>query len=693
MERRKGSSRLPLWLASAAAVLLAVFGLAQAIFSRQPQQAALVQIDNAILPPNLQPINADNADQLQVLATLGNGIVFSMDVSPDGRTIAVGGALGVWLYDAADIERGVRLVEMPQAYMPVHQVKYSPDGAQLVVADNVGNLHIYDADMNEPAQIADVGAYTYDFVFTPDGEQILVGVGEEIESDEPSPVYTGYVVSLDRETLAVNVVASGESDPFHIALSPDGGTLAYVSRTKVLLQDMATGEGRQVGTTFAQPGELTFSVDGTTLLIGSGQRVRRYDVATGEELDELEAASGEAPVAGRVITLIGSSPDGTRLIVHRGGFSWLSLHDAASGGYLRTFMLPSGMQPHEVRFSPDGASIYALSDRGLYQLDAEEGAPMALAQQNNSAIASLALDNANGLVYVGEFGSNAPLVWLLVTGEQRQLGEAVLDPAFTPTLLDLSADGSRLMLTSPSDLRVLDTATGEALWEARMVDNTLINALPLAGFALDDQEIIGAALRSDLIFRWTAETGERLPRFELDRLILAADVQGQYAAVAVRVPAGGGFQQNVFILDLANDGALVAELTDVLMGEVNVVAFSTDGQRIAISEAAGENSDGESVSLTHIWNWRDGTREVPLATMDAFIINNVVFSGDGALLLQSYRAYDTRMIRLWDIAGGAVVWELPADWEVASIAFSSDNRLIITGGFDGLVRVWGVVGE
>src|SRR5688572_21563692 len=58
----------------------------------------------------LQPINADNADDMTLLHRLGNGKADQILYSPAGNLLAVAGTLGVWLYDSSDLTQTPRLL-------------------------------------------------------------------------------------------------------------------------------------------------------------------------------------------------------------------------------------------------------------------------------------------------------------------------------------------------------------------------------------------------------------------------------------------------------------------------------------------------------------------------------------------------------------------------------------------------------
>lgn len=56
-------------------------------------------------------ITPQNAAQVVQLARLGRGTAHAVAWSPDGKTLAVGGSLGVWLYDMTHLDAQPRLLD------------------------------------------------------------------------------------------------------------------------------------------------------------------------------------------------------------------------------------------------------------------------------------------------------------------------------------------------------------------------------------------------------------------------------------------------------------------------------------------------------------------------------------------------------------------------------------------------------
>src|SRR5260221_12110694 len=59
----------------------------------------------------LQPITADNADQITPIKWLERGTITTLAWSPDGETFALASSAGLWLYPTNDLNAAPRLLE------------------------------------------------------------------------------------------------------------------------------------------------------------------------------------------------------------------------------------------------------------------------------------------------------------------------------------------------------------------------------------------------------------------------------------------------------------------------------------------------------------------------------------------------------------------------------------------------------
>src|SRR5258708_39323158 len=77
-------------------------------------------------------IRADNANQIHPLAHLRLGFLTRVTWSPDGKTLAVGSAAGIWMYSMDDLHTTPRLIGDYSG--DVSSVAFSPDGKLLASA-------------------------------------------------------------------------------------------------------------------------------------------------------------------------------------------------------------------------------------------------------------------------------------------------------------------------------------------------------------------------------------------------------------------------------------------------------------------------------------------------------------------------------------------------------------------------------
>src|SRR5262249_5090989 len=113
--------------------------------------------------------------------------------------------------------------------------------------------------------------------------------------------------------------------------------------------------------------------------------------------------------------------------------------------------------------------------------------------------------------------------------------------------------------------------------------------------------------------------------------------------------------------------------------EVNCVAFSPDGERLA--SAGGDGT-------IKIWNSRTG-KWIHTIYAHADSVVSVACRPDGKRLAS--RGVDLT-VKVWDLTTGEPVWKEPCDavrkyGTAYTIAFSPDGRLLAAGS-DGVVKVW-----
>jgi WD40 repeat protein len=118
------------------------------------------------------------------------------------------------------------------------------------------------------------------------------------------------------------------------------------------------------------------------------------------------------------------------------------------------------------------------------------------------------------------------------------------------------------------------------------------------------------------------------------------------------------------------------------MHGVSTLALSPNGKILAAGTEWSE--DGRAVSL---WDTATGKllRLLPGYEEESYI-TSLAFTPDGRLLAVGA---STSPLRLWDVATGKRVYELP-ERGVTAVDFSKNGKALAAGGCDGLVRIWDV---
>jgi WD40 repeat protein/DNA-binding SARP family transcriptional activator len=283
--------------------------------------------------------------------------VFDLELSPDGRQIALGNAGGpasVW-----DLATGERLHLMPGEYGAVYRLAYSPDGRQLatVGTDNV----IRTWSMPDGALLTSFSGHgsglagglfpgTLDVDFSPDGTR-LVTAGAD-----------GLAIIWDADSGQQLMTLVGHTDSLHsVAWSPDGRYIATTSDeddTSVRVWDAATGAlvyellGHEI-----RVWGLDFSPDSQMLVTGGARGIiKAWDMASGENLYTVVDGADH-------IGTVTFTPDGQHFITT--GEVPMRLRRAADGEEELTLAQPFLWS---ARVSPDGRWLYAADVAGVVRV-------------------------------------------------------------------------------------------------------------------------------------------------------------------------------------------------------------------------------------------------------------------------------------------------------------------------------------
>jgi len=244
-----------------------------------PDGARLVTAERPA-EPGQADIRIWDAATAEVLASVSahDSDIFSIAISPDGKTIATASADGTTkLIDlATETVRGTIGVPRLRAACPP---AFSPDGKIMAFPCSDATIRMWDTATGRFLPSLALPGPAYDLAWDPTGNRLLVTCRDK---------------ALNLIDAATGQTLRALKDPtFHhikaVAFSPDGRLFAHAERAqagadgKVYIWDAATC--RPVGVLAPKLGDLedvTFSADGKTLACAGGKVIRLYDVSTGK---------------------------------------------------------------------------------------------------------------------------------------------------------------------------------------------------------------------------------------------------------------------------------------------------------------------------------------------------------------------------------------------------------------------------
>ncbi len=518
--------------------------------------------------------------------------------------------------------------------------------------------------------------------------------------------------------------------------SPDGTRIASAGDdATVRIWDVATGHAIHVlkGHTGGLL-SVKFSPDGRLIAsAGRDATVRLWDALTGREAHTLTGHTiGVASIA--------FSPDG-RLIASAGWDKTVRLWDPATGRHVRTYSDFIGAVV-SVAFSPDGKRIAAASvvnvPDGLARggevviCEVATGKPsLALFKSNpaliecGSSVAFISGDRVLvgglGAVFDAATGSRSPLS-LDGIGHQMACSADGHYCAMAAGVLAMPGNRMTTWVSDTPGLVTISSMTNDRPQVSFLGHNDSITQIT---FAHDSRHVASASL-DGTVKVWRISTdreGRTLTGHPagLDKVEYSDD--GQWLAT------GGGGQVRVWnlatgrtILALRCRGdwafsrqgtrlALVDDddhltVRDAVDGHVIHVihekdkisgpSFSPDGRRLAA--IVGKPYDGldlkEKPASINVWDMGGG-RQVQTFAFNRHDYARIHFSHDNRRL-----AVSTSVSVGKELPGQALIWDLSSGRQVFdrrsppggffALAFSPDDKRVVTGGHDGVATIWDV---
>jgi len=627
--------------------------------------AALVLTPFAPAAARPDAIRAANAAGLVPSIRLGQGSAADLAWSPDGRTLAVAGSLGVHVYDAGTLKERQHI----QTGTAMDALAFSPDGKMLAAAgrENGETLQLWDlaAGRRLPDLNGEPYAGALRLRFSRDGRSLLSWCRSEAGSR--------LVVWDVASGQAVQKFGVRSQDGF--ALSPDG---RFLLEDGARIWDVVRGE---IVYTFRDPQStnvaVDWSADGRLIAIANQHGVLQlWDVTDAfaprlvhtAQFDwkEYAGSTGMANPFG-----VRFSPNG-RYLALAGADNRLRLWDMGEAKWLREETgAASGLS-----FSPDGrrlAAISAAGEIGVWNLAVDGSLTLAQRRSDHAGKVTAA-------VFVPPDGqilsSDATSFHLWSPGTHAPPGQALVAPGGRQTgLLDVAnvvayhpAAGQFAFGYTGGQVRIWDPSRTHQVKEFSGSERAMRwQAFPYLEYLLfspDGNWLAGGDAGGEVTI-WNTRTWELRSRFyRSDHSQPAFSPDGRYFAFVTRWP---GTANRAYLIDAASG----EEVRSWLISEP-VVAFAPDGVHLLAGRTYHDLRSAAPVTA--------------FAGPSPAALSVALFNPGGDVLALGR---EDGGIELWDVAAARRLASLDSGLGgVSTLTFSNDGRLLLSGHASGALQVW-----
>lgn len=629
------------------------------------------------IPTNLEVITEENISELVEIARWGKGTLADIAYSPDGRWFAVGSSLGVYLYDVHDMEKEAININTGSE---VNQITFSPDSELMVLGMwRKKMVEVWDVKNGERVIVLEdeYRPQVYDvvkdgnFVFTPDGKYLAVEIYIKHISlwrvkDWQRIRYisgTGISFSPDGKNYAVrldyigSVVVRKTSNDERVHRF--GGTVTSVEFQPI--------DGRLLASYYIDGGIDVFNPETFELEF-------KFGITSPVERDIYRLYCSVIDWGGPHEDISYVRPQAEKFYFSPGGRYVAVLYDTFSGKIPlpRVYRVSDGSlmwimdkHYHELTFSPDGNTLAGIVKWGeeVDFWNSSDGAPLG-----------------------GLFGFDAPAKTITVTPD----GKFVVIKSFSGYKLRRlengelwrSYDAAAMAISPTGNLAALGYENGvvEVInWE----ENTRVKIFEGHGTPITE---LAFSPNGEILAVGNNECEVRLWRVS------------DWTLLTEPVKSSDNDLRGVKNLTFSHDGNYLAwEVEGAIilwnMNERNysiheniyrpvLIKFSPDNQYIVSGSGYFEVKEGGRFKL-----------------VDEYLFGGV-FSPDGRLVIQLswrdsnlslniYRYSDWELLYVISRKSTAGILER----QFLESHFSNDGKILLIPGYDGTVRLWGVLGD
>ena len=601
-----------------------------------------------------QTVKSNESLPENAISRLGRGLIYNMDYSPDNSRLAVGTTMGIWIYDAPNLQP-LRLITKHK-YM-ITAVDYSKDGNMLATADILGYVHLWDTKTGQHKLEIKIKNSLYCLCFNTAGDTIAIGdKNGRIHLYDTKTGILKKMLLRRGDFLTTNILS--------LNFSPDGTLLASAKKNKTITL-WHTESGREIHTMTTGDdsirGDMVFSPDGNTLVCSTWKGdVYFWDPITGEQKQKL-IKEMFVPIS------IDFSFDGGLIAF---GDSGAKIHL----WNMNTSEIWKTLTGHRVPvlaafFDVNMRTIVSTSRRNIIRHDINSGRQIGRINEHRGLYPSFAV-SPDGKTIATLNTDEYIHYWDATTGEFksevriRDLYVSVQDMMY-------SSDGKTLIIADGNGFIYLfnaETAKLERKIIAHIADALCIDQT-------SDSKILVSGGKDKTVRIWNADTGEVLFKLNghTDEVICVA------VSPDNKIAASGSSDQTVIIWDINTGDEIdtLAKHTD----EVSSVIFSPDGKTIVTTD--------ESDTI-YLWAAQTGEK-IRTLTGDSSGVVSVVFSADGKSIATGSK---DGTVNVYDYETGETQHTFNGhNSGVDIVDFTSDGNVLVSRNYDGVIFLWDVDGE
>ncbi|RKU30873.1 hypothetical protein C6497_04140 [Candidatus Poribacteria bacterium] len=655
------------------------------------------------------------------IGRLGKGSIIVMKFSPDGKHLAVGTTIGVWLYDV-DAHSVIRLKPTkprevdnkefrsennndtwnPSDVSTVNHLTFSSDNRILAASESSNRIiQLWDVD---------TGQQLYTLPLTMKRDSVSAIAFSDENNKLIAPTYFGEIIhwdittgrlinKIDRHRPDLTLIEENNKPGNHfgdiVAFSKDSKT--FVSgdpkEGQIRLWDAITGQ--QLGIfkpktrfkriTKIQPGPLkgvnvlVFSPNGKNIACGHDDNtIRLYDTVTKTEIAVFKGHQE------RINTIV-YSPDSSKL-VSSSTDNTIRFWDIDKKREISK-ILSDRSQIFDLAFSPDGDILASSGDDGTIRfLDPNSGRELKIfATGHISSTIGLAFTEDNKRLVSAAYNGSVH-IWEVMNGtvlpspNVEHFDKTVAFAFSADATLFASHGADTGVWSSGSNIRTSWLPLSEThIWSLPHGQDmiTFPNSYKALAFSPDKQLL--AASKSRETHLWDVQKRQELYRIDVRQF--PTDVVVRFSPDG-KTFTTGGINGEVHIWDVES-GDKISTLSSGLREYSRDIAYSPDNSILAVSYLR---------DYLKLWNLKTKKEMYTLlTTKDKVWIERILFSPDCKTLLVTTRNFKTlREIRLFDVESRM---ELPPirtghTRGIRTLVFSHGGKTLATGAADGTILLW-----